>query len=79
MNVRRDCVDKEALHVLPGITPDGKKEILSYVLYPTQGADNYREMLADIKARGAQQVLLFVSDGLTGFRNACKSVYPKAD
>ncbi len=79
LNVRRDCVDKEALHVLLGITPDGKKEILSYALYPTEGADNYREMLADIKARGVQQVLLFVSDGLTGFRDACKSVYPEAD
>lgn len=79
LNVRRDCVDKEPLHVLLGITPDGKKEILSYALYPTEGADHYREMLADIKARGAEQVLLFVSDGLTGFRDACKSVYPEAD
>lgn len=79
LNVRRDCVDKEALHVLLGITPEGKKEILSYALYPTEGAEHYQEMLADIKARGAEQVLLFVSDGLTGFRDACKSVYPKAD
>jgi len=79
LNVRRDCVDKEALHVLLGITPDGKKEILSYALYPTGGAENYREMLTDIQARGAQQVLLFVSDGLTGFRDACKAVYPQAD
>jgi transposase-like protein len=79
ISVRRDCVDKEALHVLLGITPEGKKEILSYALYPTEGADNYREMLTNIKSRGAEQVLLFVSDGLTGFRDACKSVYPQAD
>jgi len=26
-----------------------------------------------------EQVLLFVSDGLTGFRDACKAVYPEAD
>ncbi len=61
------------------LPPDGKKEILSYALYPTEGADNYREMLADIKACGVQRVLLFVSDGLTGFRDACKSIYPEAD
>ncbi len=79
LNVRRDCVYKEALHVLLGIIPDDKKEILSYALYPTEGANNYREMLADIKARGAQQVLMFVSDGLTGFRDACKSVYLEVD
>lgn len=79
LNVRRDCVDKEALHVLVGITPDGKKEVLSYALYPTESAENYCEMLADIKTRGVEQVLLFVSDGLTGFRDACKKVYPAAD
>lgn len=79
LNVRRDCVDKEALHVLVGITPDGKKEVLAYSLYPTESAENYSEMLADIKARGVEQVLLFVSDGLTGFRDACKKVYPAAD
>lgn len=79
LNVRRDCVDKEALHVLLGITPEGKKEILSYALYPTEGAENYSEMLADIQSRGVEQVLLFVSDGLPGFRDACKKVYPKAD
>lgn len=44
LNVRRDCVDKEALHVLMGITPDGKKEVLSYGLYPTESAENYSEM-----------------------------------
>lgn len=79
LNVRRDCVDKEALHVLMGITPDGKKEVLSYGIYPTESAENYSEMLEDIKARGVEQVLLFVSDGLTGFRDACKKVYPAAD
>lgn len=79
LNVRRDCVDKEALHVLLGITADGKKEVLSYGLYPTESAENYSEMLADIKNRGVEQVLLFVSDGLTGFREACKELYPAAD
>ena len=39
LNVRRDCVDKEALHVLVGITPDGRKEVLSYALYPTESAE----------------------------------------
>ena len=51
LNVRRDCVDKEALHILMGITPDGKKEVLSYGLYPTESAENYSEMLTYIKTR----------------------------
>lgn len=79
LNVRRDCVDKEALHILLGITPDGNKEIIDYSLYPTEAADNYTEMLESIRARGVEQVLLFVSDGLSGFRDACKKVFPKAE
>ena len=35
-------------------------------------------MLESLKARGLEQVLLFVTDGLSGFRNACLEVFPKA-
>ena len=64
---------------LVGITPDGRKEVLSYALYPTESAENYSEMLADIKTRGVEQVLLFVSDGVTGLCDVCKEIYPEAD
>ncbi len=32
LNVRRDSVAKEPLHVLMGITPDGTRELLDYAL-----------------------------------------------
>ena len=79
LNVRRDNVDKEALHVILGITPDGYKEVLDYALYPSEGATNYEEMLQDLKERGLSEVLLFVSDGLTGMADAVKRVFPRAD
>ena len=78
LNVRRDSVSKEALHILLGITPEGYKEIISFRLYPTESSDNYKEMLEDIQARGAQEVLLFVSDGLRGLNEACLNRFPKA-
>ena len=78
LNVRRDSVSKEALHILIGITPEGYKEVLDYRIYPQEGADNYREMLRDIQARGCEEVLLFITDGLTGIRDACLEVYPRA-
>lgn len=34
LNVRRDSVAKEALHVILGITVEGTKEVLDYALYP---------------------------------------------
>lgn len=78
LSVRRDSVSKEALHILIGITHEGEKEVLDYTLYPSESADNYREMLLSLQLRGLQQVLLFVTDGLNGFKNACLEVFPKA-
>lgn len=78
LNVRRDSVSKEALHILVGITQEGTKEVLDYRLFPQESCANYREMFEDIKARGVNEVLLFVSDGLTGIRDACLEVYPQA-
>lgn len=79
LSLRRDCVAKEALHVILGITPDGSKEILEYALYPSKSAANYEEMLTGLKQRGLKEVLLFISDGLTGMADAVKRQFPKAD
>ena len=78
LNVRRDSVAKEALHVILGITVEGTKEVLDYALYPSESASNYQEMLLSLKNRGLEQVLLFITDGLNGIRNACLEVFPSA-
>ena len=76
--VRRDTVTKEALYFALGITPEGFKEILSYSLYPTESAHNWEIVLSDLRARGVEESLLFVTDGLTGIKDAIANVYPKA-
>ena len=78
LNVRRDTVGKEALHMLIGIDAQGYKEVLDYALYPTESCLNYKEMLLDLKTRGLEQVLLFISDGLVGLPDAVTDVFPKA-
>ena len=72
-------VDKESLHVLLDITPDGTRKVLDYALYPTEAAANYEEMMESIKKRGVKQVLLFASDGLAGMRDAVKRQFPEAE
>ena len=72
-------VDKESLHVLLDITPDGTRKVLDYALYPTETAANYEEMMESIKKRGVKQVLLFASDGLAGMRDAVKRQFPEAE
>jgi transposase-like protein len=78
LDVRRDTVEKEALHILQGITEDGTKEILDYALFPTERAENYMEMLQNLKERGLKEVLLFVTDGLSQVRERILECFPKA-
>ena len=78
LNVRRDSVSKEALHIVIGITPEGTKELLEFALYPTESAENYKDLLNSLKERGLKEVLLFVTDGLKGLKNALLEVFPKA-
>ena len=78
LNVRRDTVAKEALHQLIGIDAEGIKEVLDYALYPTESAENYKEMLLSLRERGLQEVLLFISDGLIGLPEKVTDVFPKA-
>ena len=78
LNVRRDSVSKEALHILIGITPEGTKELLDFALYPTESAENYKDLLNGLKERGLSEVLLFVTDGLKGLKDALIEAFPKA-
>lgn len=78
LSVRRDSVAKEALHIIVGITPDGIKEVLDFALFPSESAANYKSMLEHLKGCGLEDVLLFVTDGLKGIRDAVLTVYPKA-
>lgn len=78
LSVRRDSVAKEALHIIVGITPDGIKEVLDFALFPSESATNYKSMLEHLKGYGLEDVLLFVTDGLKGIRDAVLTVYPKA-
>lgn len=74
--VRRDTVSKEAIYIAVGIREDGSKEVLAYTVAPTESAFVWKELLEDIKARGAQEILLFVSDGLKGIVESIFSIYP---
>ncbi len=78
LSVRRDSVQKEAMHTLIGIDEKGHKEVLDYSLFPSESKENYRSLLQSLKSRGLKDVLLFVSDGLTGLQDAVLEEFPKA-
>ncbi|KOS68777.1 transposase [Lysinibacillus contaminans] len=76
--VRRDTVSKEAVYIAVGIREDGSKEVLAYTIAPTESAYNWHELLKELKERGVEDVLLFISDGLKGMVEAIQTVFPKA-
>lgn len=76
--VRRDTVSKEAVYIAVGIRDDGSKEVLAYTVAPTESAYNWKELLEELKDRGVEDVLLFISDGLKGMIEAIQNTFPKA-
>lgn len=76
--LKRDTVSKEAVYITIGIREDGSKEVLAYTVAPTESAFVWEEVLLDLKERGIEEVLLFISDGLKGITDRIFSVFPDA-
>ena len=56
---------------------DGKKEALGFYLSETEGAKFWMSVLTDLKNRGVEDIFIACMDGLTGFPDAVRAVYPK--
>ena len=76
--LRRDAVQKEAVHIALGITATGEKEILDYTIAPQESNVAWSELLGGLVARGLTDVQLIVADGMTAIQNACETNYPHA-
>lgn len=76
--LKRDTVSKEAVYITIGIREDGSKEVLAYTVAPTESAFVWEEVLLDLKERGVEEVLLFISDGLKGITDRIFAVFPDA-
>ena len=58
ITVKRGTAQKEALHVLIGITPSGEKHVIDYGIYPNESTLAYKELLDHAKQRGLEDILL---------------------
>ncbi|MDM5152517.1 transposase [Bacillus sp. DX1.1] len=65
------------IYIAVGIREDGSKEVLAYTIAPTESAFIWKKLLEDLKERGVEEVLLFISDGLKGITDSIFTVYPK--
>ena len=76
--LKRQTVSKEAVYIVIGIRLDGTKEVPGFSIAPTESSYVWKEILQDLKDRGLEEVLLVVTDGLSGINNSIHSIYPNA-
>ena len=80
LKIRVDRVVKNiAAYIMLGITLEGKKEIIGIWIGENETSKYWLTVLNDIKKRGVEDVLIFAIDGLNGFNEAIKAVYPQAE
>ena len=80
LKIRVDRVVKNiACYIMLGINLEGKKEIIGIWIGENETSKYWLTVLNDIQKRGIQDVLIFAIDGLNGFNEAIKAVYPKAE
>lgn len=69
--------EKQCILVLIGATPEGKKELIGFTDGARESAQDWRELLLDLKARGlATAPQLAVADGGLGFWKALGEIWP---
>ena len=51
LNLRRNTVEKEALHIALGIDLDGKKEILGFWINPTESSSSWELIINYLRER----------------------------
>ena len=70
--------EKQCILVLIGATPEGRKELVGFQPGFRESTQSWRELLADLKARGLTDTPdLAVGDGALGFWKALDELFPR--
>jgi transposase-like protein len=76
--VRRDGrVVTKCAYIVLGVNESGHKEVIGIWVGEAEGSKFWMGILSELKNRGVQDILIACIDGLTGFDEAIKAVYPK--
>ena len=69
----------KAVYTILGLNIEGKKELLGLYLSESEGANYWLSVLTDLQNRGVKDILIACVDGLTGFPEAIKTIYPETE
>lgn len=71
-------VRNKSVYLALGITASGAKDVLGLWIEQTEGARFWHRVMTELRARGVEDILIALIDGLTGFPEAIQAVFPQA-
>lgn len=66
-------------YIVMGVTQEGQKEVLGIWTSDGEGAKFWMGILNDLKNRGVEDIFIACIDGLKGFPEAIKAIFPQAE
>ena len=70
-------VTPKAVHIALGVDMDGRKDVLGMWMAETESARYWLKVFNEIKNRGVADILIAVTDGLKGMKEALEAAFPK--
>jgi len=67
----------KAVYLALGIRTDGSRDILGLWIEQTEGAKFWLKVFTDLRARGCEDILIAVTDGLKGLPEALEAAFPR--
>ena len=67
----------KSVYTALAINFEGDKEVLGLWIAENEGAKFWMSVLSELKNRGVEDILIACMDGLTGFPDALRAIYPK--
>jgi transposase-like protein len=72
-------IASKVAYIVLGINQYGQKEVLGIWVSESEGSKFWMHVLNDLKNRGVDDILIACVDGLKGFPEAIKAIYPHTD
>lgn len=72
-------IASKVAYIAMGVNQYGMKEVIGIWISETESAKFWLGVLNDIKTRGVDDILVVCVDGLKGFPEAIKAIYPQAE
>lgn len=77
VKIRDDAVVRnKAIYLALGVLPDGSRDVLGLWIEQTEGAKFWLKVFNELRARGCNDILIAVVDGLKGLAEAIETAFP---